>query len=145
MNRFIIIMGFLFLLLSLLIRLNIAPVLLYLFYSLILRRHLPVEQWSDATAYDDECVRWWWYDDEREGVRKCWLVCDNRRKVSSSKKVTGKVTQFPEMPDGWNFPYAITHLPATFARLPAYYPTTISFIVIGHSDQVGLFVIIASK
>jgi hypothetical protein len=30
-----------------------------------------------------------------------------------------------EMPDGWNFPLAITHAPTTFSRFSSYLSTTI--------------------
>ena len=40
----------------------------------------------------------------------------------------------PEMPDGWNFPSAITHVPATFTRFPSFFvPSSHSLIVIVHS------------
>jgi len=50
-----------------------------------------------------------------------WCVCDSIRKVPTVGQLRELV---PEMPDGWNFPYAITHAPLTFARLPSCLRTT---------------------
>jgi hypothetical protein len=51
-----------------------------------------------------------------ESAGRC-VITDGKFQVPTVReKVTGKGH---EMPDGWNFPSAITHLPATFARLPS--------------------------
>ena len=59
-------------------------------------------------------VRMWWYEDTREGVWKWLYVCDSRRKVPTIGHLRGLEHDlpmtFPEMPDGWNFSSAITHL-----------------------------------
>jgi hypothetical protein len=64
-----------------------------------------------------------------------WCVCDNLRKVPTVghlgdvELVTVPVTS-PEMPDGWNFPSAITRLPHSHAfgimASESYYSVTMS-------------------
>jgi len=55
---------------------------------------------------------------------------------SNRREVTGEGHALvPEMPDSWNFPSAITHAPATFARLPSCLRTTT--ISLTHSLTIG--------
>ena len=81
---------------------------------------------------------------EDESVRK-WLVrvC-YRRKVSTvghlggEEPVTFPVTRCSEMPDGWNFPTAITHVPATFARFHLLsIPSPSNFLVVKHHFDIA--------
>ena len=57
---------------------------------------------SDKIEHGGKCLLKWWWKHSRmsEKAWKGYIPC--------------VVT--PEMPDGWNFPYAITCVPATFAR-----------------------------
>lgn len=59
------------------------------------------------------------------GINLCYLI----KKIHNSflhvfKKNWGHEVSSPEMPDGWNFPCAITHASAVFARLSSYQCTT---------------------
>jgi len=61
-----------------------------------------------------------------------WYVSDSIRKVPTVGHLGEITVHFPEMPDGWNFPYAITHVPGTFARLPSYHFTPTSLLFDAH-------------
>jgi len=57
----------------------------------------------------------------RKACESGWYVCDSRWKVPTVGHLgqRGRSRSSPEMPDDWNFPSAITHVPPTFARLPS--------------------------
>jgi hypothetical protein len=83
-------------------------------------------------------------EEERAKVGGRCVIADGKFQPSGiSGKVTGKGhgSKSPEMPDGWNFPSAITHLPPTFARSSSYLrTTTISLIVIGCTFTSTMFI-----
>ena len=105
------------------------------------------QRWSDS--FDDEEARWWWYGIRGRACESGWSVCDSIQKVPSvghlreshrgghirdawglELSVTSPMT-FPEMPDTWNFLYAITNTPATFAHSSSYpVPSPSRFLII---------------
>jgi hypothetical protein len=85
--------------------------------------------------------------EKRAKVAGTCVIADG---VFQPSGISGKVTgsTFPEMPDGWKTPSAITHVPATFARfsltfvLPSHIQySTLKLLI---ADQVSLFVVLAS-